>query len=392
MTRMADHFVAPSEVLSDTPHPLWADLRARCPVARVEAAAHERPVFYVTTWAEAEEVLRASETYSSSINAESIERFIGPTMLAMDGQQHRDQRALVARAFRPSQLVKWENGLIRPAIDRLIDGILPLGRAELVADLTSRFPVQVICGIAGVPLDDNGDFLRWTVAINRGVQDPEAGMAASEAIRAYLEPIVAARRAQPADDLISDIVHADLDGRRLGDDEIYGFLRLLLTAGTESTHLELGNILLALLSEPDRLAAVAADRSLVPAVVDEAIRWDVSNTMVSRVATRDAVLAGFPIPAGAGVRVLTASANRDESRFERAEQFDPSRSKGRHLGFGTGQHQCLGMHVARIELGVALNAILDRLVNLRLDPDYPPPTISGFSFRSPAALHVRFGG
>ncbi|MFT4026076.1 MAG: cytochrome P450 [Novosphingobium sp.] len=391
MSPPAAFTVSLDELLSDAPHPLWARLRETCPVVRIAGAAGERPVFYVTTFAEADAVMRDGETFSSTINAESIERFMGPTMLAMDGDRHRTLRGLVSRAFRPSQLARWEGELIRPAIDRLLDEIVPRGRAELVAEVTSRFPVRVICGIAGVPLDDKGDFLRWTVAINRGMLDPAAGVAASAAIRAYLEPIVAARRADPADDLISDIVHAEIAGRRLGDEEVFGFLRLLLTAGTESTHLELGNILHALLSDPGLFARVRADRSLVPAAVEEAIRWDVSNTMVSRAATCDTELAGCPIPAGAAVRVLTASANRDERRFAAAGRYDPDRPPSRHLGFGTGQHQCLGMHVARLELKVALNAVLDRLENLRLDPDFPPPAIRGFSFRGPEALHVRFG-
>jgi cytochrome P450 len=129
---------------------------------------------------------------------------------------------------------------------------------------------------------------------------------------------------------------------------------------------------------------------VLPAVVEETVRWDVSNSMVTRMATRDAVLGGCTIPAGAQLLVFTGSANRDATRFDHADAFDPNRASNRHLGFGTGPHQCLGMHLARIEIRVGLDVLLDRLPNLRLDPAYPTPQIEGFSFRGPGALHVLF--
>lgn len=380
--------MTPSE-LPDQPHSLWATLRATCPVARVESAS-ARPTFYVTRAADVEAVLLDAETFSSSINAENIGRFMGPIMLAMDGEEHFAHRQLMAGAFRPSQLAKWEVTLIRPTIDRLIDAIAPSGRADLVAEVTSRFPAQVICGIFGLPPQDGGKLFAWTLVIHRGAQDPEAGLAAARAIREYLEPIVEERRAHPVDDLISDIVHAQVDGQRLSDEEIYGFLRLLLPAGSESTYRALGTALLALLTVPGLLERVRADRSRIPAVVEETIRWDVSNTLASRVATRDTTIAGCPIPAGAALLVVTGSANRDETRFANPDVFDLERPTKRLLSFGMGRHHCLGQHLARLELRVALNAILDRLGNLRLDPNRPPPVVEGFSFRGPASLHVLF--
>jgi cytochrome P450 len=138
------------------------------------------------------------------------------------------------------------------------------------------------------------------------------------------------------------------------------------------------------------LDQVAADRSLVPQVIEETLRWETSVTMVSRVATVDTEVAGCPIPAGAPVNVITGSANHDDARFDDGESWKLGRPPQHHLAFGTGPHQCLGMHLARLELQVGLNAILDRLPNLRLDPDAPAPVIQGLAFRGPDALPVLF--
>jgi cytochrome P450 len=215
-------------------------------------------------------------------------------------------------------------------------------------------------------------------------------MAASRAMRAYLEPIVEDRRQNPHDDLISDLVTAEIDGHKLDDEKIYGFLRLLLPAGAETTFRVMGNALVGLLTHPEALRAVVADRSLLPVVIEETLRWETSVTQVSRVAAQDTELEGCPIAAGAAISVLTASANHDEERYDEPDEFRIDRPAQNHLAFGTGQHQCLGMHLARLELRVGLDTILERLPNLRLDPDAPPPLIQGFAFRGPVSLPVLF--
>jgi cytochrome P450 len=375
----------------DAPHAYWARLRADAPVALAEPIGfHTRPVYYVSRWADVNTVLRDPSTFSSSINAEGTAQFMGPVMLSMDGEQHRAHRFLVSQAFRASQLAKWEACLIRPAIEALCDEVAGKGRAELVGEVISRFPVLVICALCGIPAEDSPRFLQWAMDIHRGMHSAEHGMAAARDMRAYLEPIVEARRADPRDDLISDIVMAEVDGQMLSDEEIYGFLRLLLPAGSESTFRTMASAVFSMLTVPGLLHRVTADRSLIPSVVEETIRWDVANTMVSRVATRDTVLGGCAIPAGSALLIMTSSANRDEGRFGHADTFDLDRASIRHLGFGAGPHQCLGVNLARIELRIGLDAILDRLPNLRLDPAFPPPHIGGFGFRGPSALHVLF--
>src|SRR4051812_37386885 len=374
------------------PYAMWARARAQDQVIRFDSyVTDDQASFHVSRYADAERVLRDWETFSSSINGEVIGRFMGDLILAMNGKEHRQYRNLVAHAFRASVLDRWDEQLVRPVIDDLLDDVAPLGRADLVATVTSRYPVQVICGIIGVPLEDHEQFAQWAVDINTGPLEPERGMAASQAMRHYLEVLVAQRRTEPTGDLLSELVHAEVDGERLTDEKIYSFLRLLLPAGAETTFRVMGNALYALLTHPDDLARVAADPdALLPEVIEETLRWETSVTMVSRVATVDTEIAGCPIEAGSPVNVLTGSADRDTDRFDDADEWKLGRPTQHHLAFGTGPHQCLGMHLARLELRAGLAAILRRLPSLRLDPDAPAPSIQGYAFRGPDALPVLF--
>jgi len=372
------------------PYPMWARARAECPVMRSEGQFDSRPTYHVTTQGDVERVLRDSRTFSSSINGEVIGQYMGELILAMDGDEHKQYRSLVSHAFRASALARWDSDLVAPIMTGLLDAIGPLGRADLVRDITAQYPVQVICGIVGVPIEDHEQFVRWSEEINTGPLAPERGMAASRAMRAYLEPIVAERRRNPIGDLLSELVTAEIDGQRLTDEKIYGFLRLLLPAGAETTFRVMGSALLALLTHPDELERVRADRDLMPAVIEETLRWETSVTMVSRVTTTDTEVSGCPIPAGSPVAVITGSANHDESRYPDAETWRLDREQQPHLAFGWGPHLCLGMHLARLELTAGLNLVLDRLPGLRLDPDAPAPVIQGLAFRGPDALPVLF--
>jgi len=379
--------------LHGQPYPEWARARrAECPVVASNTEFYGPGTSYqIVRYTDAETVLRDADTFSSSINAQHIGQFMGDLILAMNGPDHRTYRNLVAKAFRASQLERWDETLVRPTIDRLLDAIAPLGHADLVASITSVYPVQVICGIAGVPLEDAAQFARWAEKINTGPLSPEEGMAASRAMVDYLRPLVESRRTNPNGDFLSDLVHEEVDGEKLTDSKIYGFLRLLLPAGAETTFRVMGNCLFALLSHPDDLERVYTDRELLPDVIEETLRWETSVTQVSRIATRDTEVAGCPISAGAPVGVITASANHDESRWEDAEQWKLGRSVQHHLAFGTGPHQCLGMHLARLELRVGLNRILDRLPGLRFDPALSSDAvIEGYAFRGPNSLPVLF--
>jgi cytochrome P450 len=373
------------DFLRGQPYDEWDQARAECPVTTSSSGVQ------ILGYREAEAALRDPETFSSSINAEHIGQFMGELIVAMNGEEHRTYRNLVAKAFRASQLERWDETLVRPAINRLLDEIAPLGRADLVASITSRYPIEVICGIAGVPVQDSRQFAQWAEEINTGPLWPERGHAASDAMVEYLRPLIESRRANPTGDFLSDLVHAEVDGEEITDEKLYGFLRLLLPAGGETTFRVMGNALFALLTHADDMARVRANPELLADVIEETLRWETSVTQVSRVATRDTEVAGCPIAAGTPVAVVTGSANHDESRWEQAAEWKLGRPVQHHLAFGTGPHQCLGMHLARLELRVGLQTVLERLPNLRLDPDGADDTIiEGYAFRGPRTLPVLF--
>ncbi len=379
---------------SAQPYGQWDHARRHCPVIREEGFSLTEdpalPRFTVTTFDDADQVLRDWRSFSASINGEVMGPYMGELMLGLDGDEHRRYRNLVAYAFRRSTLERWRGELVEPVIQTLLDSIAPAGRADLVDQVTSKFPVQVICGIVGVPTTDHEKFNDWAMRINYGPLYPEEGRAASQAMRDYLEPLVEARRTEPTGDLLSELVHAEIDGARLTDEKIYGFLRLLLPAGAETTYRAFGSCLLALLERAEAMARVRADRSLVPAAVEETLRWETSVTMVARVAAAGTEIGGCPVPAGSSVSVMNGSASHDEARWDDPGEWDLDREPQRHMAFGTGPHQCLGMHLARMELEVGINAVLDRLPNLRLDPHAEAPTISGYAFRGPLSLPVLF--
>ena len=346
--------------------------------------------FHVTGFADADRILRDAATFSASINAEGIGPYMGELILGLDGDEHRRYRNLVAHAFRRSAVERWEAELIGPLIDELLDDIVAAGRADLVADLTAKYPIQVICGIVGVPVEDHERFHAWSQQINYGPLDHEAGIAASQAMRAYLEPLVAERRAQPTGDLLSELVHVEIDGERLSDERLYGFLRLLLPAGAETTFNVMGSCLLLIARDSNLRDRLDTDRELIAVFIEEVLRWESSVTMVSRRTTADTEVAGCPMPSGSSVTVLNGAAGRDPERWPHPDELDIDREAVPHMAFGTGAHQCLGMHLARLELSIGINAVLDRLRGLHLDPDQPPPSIAGYAFRGPSTVPVVF--
>jgi len=378
----------PGDIDAGDIYGFWAGCRRQSPVLAIEGLGTE--MWMLTRFAEIDEVLRDPERFPSRINADTMGPVMGTVILAMDGDEHRRYRNLVAGAFRPSALGRWEDELIAPTIHRLLDTVAGTRRSDLVADITSRYPVQVIAGVLGVPVEDYELFGRWALEISMGPEDYDVSKAAAREMREYLTPLVEQRKAHPGDDLVSDIVTAEIDGERLSDEHIYGFLRLLLPAGAETTFRALGNCLLALLTHPDVLDLVRGDHDLLGPVIEETLRWETSVTMVNRETACPVDLAGVTVPAGVSVVVATGSANHDEARYDEPEMWDPDRPAVAHLAFGTGRHQCLGMHLARLELRVGLAAILDRLPGLRLDPDAGPVAIEGLAFRSPPRLDVLF--
>jgi cytochrome P450 len=380
------------------PYPELARARRETPVQSLDMSAmpHDdaHPVFFIHRFDDVARVLRDGDTFSS---AHIIDLIMGPVMgdhiiLGMDGIRHRRYRALVATAFRQKVLAQWEHELVAQVANELIDRFADRGHAELVREFTFPYPTQVIAGILGLPREDFKQFQRWSIAILSFLSKPDEAIAASQEVRAYMAGILQDRRAQPRQDLISDLARAEIDGERLDDEEIFSFLRLLLPAGVETTFRSTGNLLFLLLSHPDQLDAVRADRTLIPQAIEEALRLEAPLLNITRLATDDTDVAGEPIEAGSTVMLMLASANRDETRYDDPDRFDIFRTNPRpHIAFGNGPHVCLGMHLARLEMRVALHCLLDRLPDLRLDPGGSDPHIRGQVFRSPTSLPVTFG-
>jgi cytochrome P450 len=336
------------------------------------------------------QVLRDHETYSSAVYGDVVGMVMGRTILQMDEPEHRVIRTLVAPSFRSKVLERWEEGLVAVVVNELIDSFVETGRTDLVRTLTFNYPVQVIARILGLPRSDYPRFQRWALELTSVAANWERGIAASEALRAYFVEVMEDRRNHPGDDLISDLVRAEVEGEKLTDEEIFSFLRLLLPAGVETTYRVTGSMLFALLHDRPQFDALYGDRSLYPQAFEEAVRWEPPVTVILRRAVSDTELAGVKIDEGADIALMIGAANRDERKYTDPDRYDMFRAMRQHVGFGFGVHVCLGMHLARMESRVAINTLFDRLGPFTLDAAAEPPHIEGMAFRSPLSLPVVF--
>jgi cytochrome P450 len=348
-----------------------------------------KQVFSALSFDAVNTVFRDGRLFNSRGYDTSIGLFTGRTILAMEGKEHRDHRNLVSEAFKMKSLARWEPEIVRPVCTGLIDEFADAGRADLVRELTFEFPTRVISKLLGLPEDDLPMFRRRAVQLISYNVDYKTAFEASAALQEYFGNQIEKRRSEPTDDIIGDLVAAEIDGEKLSDEAIYSFLRLLLPAGLETTYRSSGNLLYNLLSRPKQFGAVAADRDLVGPAIEENLRYETPLTSVQRFATEDTVLLGVQIPAGSMIDVCIGSANHDERRWERSEEFDIFRKPIPHISFAAGEHTCLGLHLARMETRVALGCLLDRLTNITLVTD-DDPHIRGNPFRSPTALPVTF--
>jgi cytochrome P450 len=390
----------------ENPYPMFALVRPDHPMKRedidesvlvpdgseIEFLQIDRSVGVFTAYSfdAVQQVLKDGDTFSSAGYADVMGKTLGHTILEMDEPEHHLYRGLVQQAFSRKAMEVWERELVRDVVNEHIDTFLTRDgkRADLVRSLTFPFPVVVISRLLGLPREDLPMFHRRAVEVISAGFEFERAESASQALFDYFCAIIADRRANPSDDVISVLVQAELEGTRLNDEEICSFLRLLLPAGAETTYRSSSNLLCGLLTNTDQLAALRADRGLLPQAIEEGLRWEPPLIGIMRTATRDTEVAGVPVPAGSMVAVNIGSANHDEKVWDNAEAFDIFRLPKQHLAFAWGPHMCLGLHLARMETRVVITQLLDRLPGLRLDPDAEPPAISGAIFRAPAALHV----
>jgi cytochrome P450 len=407
-----------SPVWRDDPYPKYRELRDHAPVHW----SPEAGVFCVSRYEDVLGVLRNHDLFSS--RAMMTQLMLGgekkppvtlrsllfaarlllkarvnpfklpnvPSLIASDGERHTLLRAIVNLGFTPRQIADWE-GRAREIVAGCV-AKLHSGDFDVVQDLAIPLPVTVIAEMLGIEPERRHDFKRWSDTVidnatGAGRADPfgPAVLDAFAEMTTYVVRIARERRAKPADDLISQLVSIG-GGEGLSPIELVQFVTLLLVAGNETTTNLIGNATAALLHHPDQLARVAADPSLVPGLVEEAVRFDSPVQLVFREALADAEIAGVRIPAGRIVVPLIGSANRDERRFPDPDRFDVTRNPQGHVGFGFGKHFCLGASLARLEAKVALEALVPELARMRC-VEARVPRIDSFLVRGPSRLTLR---
>jgi cytochrome P450 family 130 len=317
--------------------------------------------YVLSRFADVWDAVHDPETYSSTC-AEADQ--LMPQMIYMDPPRHTALRSLVSRAFTPRRVAQLETR-VREVTRGLLDEFGPRGHCDLVHEFAAPLPSIVMADLIGVPDPHRESFRTWTEAFLE-VTGPEDITERAENIYKLFGELLTERRAAPTDDLMSALLDAQLDGETLSEAELLGFCFLLLIAGNDTTTSLIGNGAELLARHPEQRAVLVADPSLVPAAIEEMLRFEAPTQALPRTATRDTERHGVKIPKGARVMLIWGAANLDEREFPDAETFDIRRAAPRHLGFGHGIHFCLGAPLARLESRVAFEELLARVPDFRL--------------------------
>lgn len=381
------------------------DFMGKLGVPNIAGHDPDRKTFTAFKYKDTMAVMKDAQAFTSGFIAEGLGSFFdGLILTGMDGDQHKKMRALLQPVFMPNVVNSWRDTKMDPIVRKeFLEPLVADGKADLM-DFGLYFPIRLIYSLIGFPDGEPEkikQYAAWALAILAGPQvDPEkaqqarkAAMEASEALyHAVKESVVEVRESgSEGNDLISRLIHAEYEGRALDDHEIATFIRSLLPAAGETTTRTFGSLMVLLLERPELLERVRNDRKLVASAIDEAVRFEPVATFKVRQASRDVELSGVTIPKGSMVQCIVSSANRDEEVFDHADEFDIDRKVRPSFGFGFGPHMCIGQFIAKTELSVALNAVLDLFPNIRLDPDAPRPEIKGAQLRGPHSLPVIWG-
>jgi len=363
------HFDPYDPALQLDPYPTYKWLRDESPVHWDEDRGFWTLSRFDDVWTAVHDPKRLSSAQGIIIGQPSMSSEDGeamPMMIMMDPPRHDELRRLVARAFTPRAIAAMEESVRGIARD-LLDA-MPEGGAELVSSYAGPLPMTVIAVMLGVPVEERDNFREWSDMLVRiNPDDPgsiERALHGSAELLAYLPPLIEARRRDPRDDLISAMVSAELDGRRMTDEEIAGTAFLLLTAGNETTTNLIANAAVVIGTDPQLRQSLVEDPALIPAVTEEILRLESPVQGLARTATEEVRFGDATIEPGQQVLLLFASANRDEREFPDAEMLQIGRSSERALAFGHGTHYCLGAALARLECRVAFEELLARI------PDY----------------------
>lgn len=375
------------ENLAD-PYELLARLRDEQPVYKFHQKSFNRDQYIVTPYALVEKVFRDHENYSSGFmeiltgGAEApaeVQEILAKgwpevnTMFTADEPDHTRLRALAQKAFFPKR-IKRMSELIEQTVHKLIDEFIERGECDFVRDFAVPLPVNSIGEIMGVSYEDRALLNAWTIALMRrngqmGTMEQQIADARKiHEAKEYVHTLIEERRTNPRDDLINDLITSEIEGEKAFDDlEVLSTVFLLLIAGAETARSTLISTIVRLLDNPDVLDRVIADPSLAPKVMEEVLRLDTPGTALWRVTNRETELGGTTIPDKSIVMMRIDSANRDDTVFERPDEFDIDRPNiSRHLSFGSGIHYCIGFRLAREQVNISIPILLDRLRDLKL--------------------------
>jgi len=373
------------------PYSLYSRLRAEAPVYHLEGWHGSGRTWLITRYADVRSVLRDAETFSSRVNARGIGLVMGRTIIEMDGPEHLKHRNLITPALAPRALRGDFPERAREIAHEIVDDFASAGRCDLVPDFTFLYPLRVFVEILGLPPDEVERFHHLAVDLSMIVKDPGRAFEASRQLADYLTPLVARRRDQPSDDLLSVLATSEIDTQRMTDEEVVSFMRLLVSAGAETTYHLLGSMLALALRDPELLHRISTHREDIDDFIVETLRYESPIATIPREVTADTEVSGVNIAAGDDVLCHLGSANRDDARYEDPDRFDLDRDSSDHLAFGISRHFCAGSRLALLEARVGLEVLLDRLEELRLDSGQTAD-IMGFAFRGPHQLPVHFRG
>ncbi|HUR47833.1 MAG TPA: cytochrome P450 [Candidatus Saccharimonadales bacterium] len=379
-----------SDEMRRNPYPLYAQLRSSSPVFHIPPPFDAWAVF---DYDGVKRVLSDHEVFSSRVPAPPH------WFLFLDPPQHTKLRALISRAFTPKMVANLEP-IIRRLSSELLDKAMNRAEMDLASEYSVPLPMQVIAGMIGIPAVDWPRFTKWSEGILRLSYSRSGGADAAEArkefsavtqeMHAYLAEMTAQRRAEPKDDLLTRLIEAEVDGERLSHEEILGFFQLLVVGGQETTTNLINNAILCLGENPVQLARLRGNLDLVPAAIEEVLRYRAPLQWVMRTPRQDVEMQGQKIPAGKLVLAVIGSANRDSKHFQNPESFDISRDPNPHVGFGHGIHSCLGAALSRMEAKIALTDILQRLKNFSVISAEPWQPRRALHVHGPVRLPIRF--
>jgi cytochrome P450 len=380
------------------PYPAYSELRERGRVQKT-AAGHWQVLGYAEVSALltdprfGEAAGRGGRIRLSRAKREGPHQLLGrvDTMLSQDPPEHTRLRRLVSKAFTPRSVQKMRPR-IQEIVNELLDGLAGRVEFDLVSELAWPLPVIVIAEMLGIPREDRERFKRWSDAmvatLGGDYSSLDEARRSNEELVEYVSRVIADRRKQPRDDLISRLVAAEESGQRLSEDEMLGTVALLLVAGNETTAHLISSGMLVLLQKPGESARLRSDPSLLPSAVDEMLRYTGPVHTTRRTAREDVQLGDAEISRGEVVVGVLAAANRDPEKYADPDRFDVARNPTDHMAFGDGIHFCLGAALARLEGQVAIGTLLARFPSLRLLDD-PPEWGGTFAIRGVTSLRVR---